>query len=135
MATLKETLYQKIEGWRPRTTKLIKKHAGAKLMDLTIGQAIGGARGVRCLVTDISYLDPHEGIRFRGLTIPELMDKLPKPEGKDMPYVEGTSGCSSPAKSPPRSRWRTWRPTSRPVSSSPSTSTTCCAPCRVTPTR
>ena len=89
MATLKETLYQKIEGWRPRTTKLIKKHAGTKLMDLTIGQAIGGARGVRCLVTDISYLDPHEGIRFRGMTIPEVMEALPKPEGKDMPYVEG----------------------------------------------
>jgi citrate synthase len=44
---------------------------------------------VRSLVTDISYLDPQEGIRFRGLTIPEVMAKLPKVPGSEMPYVEG----------------------------------------------
>jgi citrate synthase len=60
-----------------------------KLGEVTIGQAIGGARGVRCLVTDISYLDPMEGIRFRGYTIPETLEKLPKVPGSEMPYVEG----------------------------------------------
>ena len=89
MATLKETLYSKIEGWRPRTTKLLKEHGDVKVGEVTIAQAIGGARSVRCLVTDISYLDPQEGIRFRGKTIPECMEQLPKPAGKDMPYVEG----------------------------------------------
>ena len=29
-----------------------------------------------------------EGIRFRGYTIPEVLEKLPKPPGADMPYVE-----------------------------------------------
>jgi len=46
-------------------------------------------RGVKCLTTDISYLDPFEGIRFRGLTIPETLAKLPKVPGSEMPYVEG----------------------------------------------
>jgi len=46
-------------------------------------------RGVKCLVTDISYLDPFEGIRFRGYTIPEVLGKLPKPPGVESPYVEG----------------------------------------------
>jgi len=45
-------------------------------------------RGVKGLVSDISYLDPEEGIRFRGLTIPETLAQLPKPPGKRMPYVE-----------------------------------------------
>ena len=89
MATLKDTLFAKIEGWRPRITKLLKEHGGTKVSDLTIAQTIGGARGVKCLITDISYLDPFEGIRFRGYTIPEVMEKLPKPPGKEMPYVEG----------------------------------------------
>jgi citrate synthase len=46
-------------------------------------------RGVKCLTTDISYLDPFEGIRFRGYTIPECLEKLPKAPGGEMPYVEG----------------------------------------------
>ncbi len=86
---LKDRLREKIEAHRPRTTRLLKEHGDKKIGDVTIAQAIGGMRGVKSLVTDISYLDPFEGIRFRGKTIPEVMAALPKPEGKDYPYVEG----------------------------------------------
>ncbi len=89
MSTLKETLFEKIEAHRPRTVRLLKEHGDKKLCDVTIAQAIGGARGVKCLVTDISYLDPFEGIRFRGKTIPETFAALPKVPGSDYPYVEG----------------------------------------------
>jgi citrate synthase len=88
MSTLKATLAKKIEEHRPRTTKLLKEHGNVKLSDVTIAQAIGGARGVRCLVTDTSYLDPHEGIRFRGKTIPETFAALPKYPGSAYPSVE-----------------------------------------------
>jgi len=89
MSELKKKLAKKIEDWRPRTVKLLKEHGDVKLGDVTIAQAIGGMRGVKCLVTDISYLDPFEGIRFRGYTIPEVLEKLPKPPGVEAPYVEG----------------------------------------------
>jgi citrate synthase len=89
MSKLKSKLKEKIDGWRPRTTKLLKEHGDVKISDVTIAQAIGGVRGVKCLVTDISYLDPNEGIRFRGHTIPETLAALPKVPGSDMPYVEG----------------------------------------------
>ncbi len=89
MSKLKTKLHEKIESWRPRTAKLLKEHGDKKLGEITIAQALGGVRGVKCLVTDISYLDPNEGIRFRGHTIPETMEKLPKAPGGDMPYVEG----------------------------------------------
>ncbi len=88
MSKLKDKLFEKIEAHRPRVTRLLKEHGDVKLGDVSIAQAIGGIRGVKCLVTDISYLDPFEGIRFRGMTIPEAMAALPKPEGKDYPYVE-----------------------------------------------
>jgi citrate synthase len=88
MANLKEKLGAKIQEHRPRTQKLVKDHGDVKVGEVTVGQAIGGARGVRCLVTDISYLDPMEGIRFRGKTIPETLDALPKPKGRDYPFVE-----------------------------------------------
>ncbi len=88
MSSLKEILKQKIEEHRPRTTRLLKEYGQVKVGDVTIAQAIGGARGVRCLVTDVSYLDPQEGIRFRGRTIPETFAALPKVPGKEYPYVE-----------------------------------------------
>jgi len=89
MVMLKKRLEEKIEAWRPRTTRLLKEFGNKKIGEVTVAQAIGGARGVTCLVTDISNLDPEEGIRFRGFTIPEVMAKLPKPAGRQMPYVEG----------------------------------------------
>lgn len=89
MSTLKQTLAKKIEAWRPRTAKLVKDHGDVVIGNVTIGQALGGMRGIKCLVTDISYLDPMEGIRFRGYTIPEVLAKLPKPPEGEIPYVEG----------------------------------------------
>ncbi len=89
MSRLKEKLHDKIVEGRDRVTKLLKESGNVKISDVTIAQAIGGMRGVKCLVTDISYLDPEEGIRFRGYTIPETLAQLPKVPGCEMPYVEG----------------------------------------------
>jgi len=85
---LKETLKQKIEEFRPRTTRLVKEFGKVVIDQVTIDQAIGGARDIRSLVTDISYLDPQEGIRFRGKTIPETFAALPKAPGSNYPTVE-----------------------------------------------
>ncbi len=89
MSLLKEKLQEKIAIERPRTEKLLKEFGNVKVDEVTIGQIIGGMRDIKSLVTDISYLDPYEGIRFRGLTIPEVLEKLPKVPGAEMPYVEG----------------------------------------------
>ncbi|MCB0804857.1 MAG: citrate (Si)-synthase [Bacteroidales bacterium] len=90
MATnLKQKLYEKIEEWRPRTQKLLDEYGDVVVDKVTISKLIGGMRGLKSLVTDISYLDPNEGIRYRGYTLPEVFEKLPKPKGAEMPYVEG----------------------------------------------
>jgi citrate synthase len=49
---------------------------------VTVDQLIGGARGVKCLLWETSNLDAEEGIRFRGLTIPECQAVLPTFSGK-----------------------------------------------------
>jgi len=89
VSKLKEALLKKIQEHRPRTQKLLKEHGDVKVGEVTIAQVIGGARGVRSLLTDISYLDPQEGIRFRGKLIPETFAALPKVPGCEYPYVEG----------------------------------------------
>ena len=38
-------------------------------------------RGIKGLVTETSVLDPEEGIRFRGYSIPECQKILPKGNG------------------------------------------------------
>lgn len=89
MSALKDKLYQKILEHRPRTTNLLKNYGDKVIGEVTVEQAIGGMRGIKSLVTDISYLDPYEGIRYRGFTLPEVLLKLPKADGAEMPYVEG----------------------------------------------
>ena len=69
-SALKAKLFEKIEAHRPRIQKLNKEFGNVVIDTCNIGQTIGGARDVRTLVTDIYYLDPQEGIRFRGKTIP-----------------------------------------------------------------
>ncbi len=86
---LKEKLYEKIESWRPRIHDLVKKHGDVVVDQVKVSQVIGGMRGIKSLITDISYLDPMEGIRYRGYTLPEVFEKLPKASTAEMPYVEG----------------------------------------------
>ncbi len=89
MSKLKEKLFEKIQEQRPKTQKLFKEYGKTVIDHIAVSQILGGMRGMKCLVTDISYLDPNEGIRYRGYTLPEIFEKLPKPAGAEMPYVEG----------------------------------------------
>src|SRR3990172_3649719 len=59
-------------------------------------------RDVRGLVSDISYVDPVEGIRLRGFTIPDAIKQLPKPAGAEMPYTGGVYSLLLSGKVPTR---------------------------------
>ena len=89
MNTLKSKLYEKIEAHRPRIKRLLDEHGEKVINEVSVQQVIGGMRGIKSLITDISYLDPYEGIRYRGFTLPEVFEKLPKAQGDKMPSVEG----------------------------------------------
>ncbi|HEX2694584.1 MAG TPA: citrate (Si)-synthase, eukaryotic [Acidobacteriota bacterium] len=89
MANLKEKFASKMVPMRERIQKILKEHGDMKISDVTIAQAYGGARSVKCMVWETSALDPMEGIRFRGYTIPELQQKLPKAPGGEEPIPEG----------------------------------------------
>ena len=84
---LKDKIQEQLPSWRERVRKLVKEKGDVKVGEVTIAQVYGGMRDVKSLVTDISYVDPVEGIRFRGYTIPEILEKLPKPKGAEMPFA------------------------------------------------
>ena len=71
------------------TTVLTPSTATAAVPYVCCGQSIGGMRGIVGLLTETSLLDANEGIRFRGYSIPELQDKLPKAKGGTEPLPEG----------------------------------------------
>jgi citrate synthase len=85
-------LFDKISNllpvWRERF-KVLHAHSDEVIDQVTVGQVIGGMRDIKSLVTDISSVDPAEGIRLRGMTIPEVLKALPKDSGARMPLVGG----------------------------------------------
>jgi len=88
MAKLQERLQGIIPEERERERKVITEKGGKVISQVTVKQAYGGMRGVKCLVCDTSSLDPEEGISFRGYTIPQLMERLPKAPKGDSPLPE-----------------------------------------------
>ena len=89
MTALKKKLAEKIPAMRDEVKSLIAEHGETRISEVSVAQAYGGMRGIKGLVTETSAVDPVEGIRFRGYSIPEICDKLPKAEGSEQPLPEG----------------------------------------------
>ena len=69
---------------------IVRRDYGSKVVgEVTLDQVYGGARGIKSLVWEGSVLDSEEGIRFRGKTIPECQELLPKAPGGKEPLPEG----------------------------------------------
>lgn len=87
MEYIKNRFYEKTSKCIAEYNKLKKEHGDKVIAEVTIGQVMTGMKGVPSLITDTSKLDPNEGIRFRGYSIPELRKQLPRmnPEGEPLP--------------------------------------------------
>ncbi|UYV61620.1 CS [Cordylochernes scorpioides] len=86
---LKSLMAKKITEHQAAVKKFREVYGSKKIGEITVDQVYGGMRGMKALVTETSHLDPEEGIRFRGYTIPEIREKLPKAPGGDEPLPEG----------------------------------------------
>jgi citrate synthase len=89
MDRLKEKFKEKSSLLSTEIKDIVKNHGDLKLGEITVAQVYQGMRGMVGMVTETSKLDPEEGIRFRGYTIPELRKQLPKAPGGTEPLPEG----------------------------------------------
>ena len=89
MATIKERFKAKADGLGAEIKDIIKEHGSKTIGEVTLAQIYQGMRGMTGLVTETSLLDAQEGIRFRGFSIPELQQRLPKAQGGTEPLPEG----------------------------------------------
>ncbi|XP_026462377.1 probable citrate synthase 2, mitochondrial [Ctenocephalides felis] len=86
---LKAVLEKIIPREQQRVKEFRKSHGATKVGEVTVDMMYGGMRGIKGLVCETSVLDPEEGIRFRGLSIPECQKVLPKAPGGEEPLPEG----------------------------------------------
>ncbi len=89
MATIKERFKAKADIAAADIKELLKEHGSKKIGEVSLSQIYQGMRGITGLVSETSLLDSQEGIRFRGYSIPELQQKLPKVPGGNEPLPEG----------------------------------------------
>lgn len=89
MGYVKDLFKEKADAQNKEIKSIIEQHGNMKVEDVTLAQVYQGMRGITGLVTETSLLDSNEGIRFRGYSIPELREKLPKVEGGNEPLPEG----------------------------------------------
>jgi citrate synthase len=78
-----------LPGWQERLSKLLSEHGNRPIGEITVASVYGGMRGLFALVTEISHVDPAEGLLIRGYSVDELIEKLPKPEGSQFPLLGG----------------------------------------------
>jgi citrate synthase len=86
---IKERFKVKADSLSAEIKDILKEHGSRKIGEVMLSQIYSGMRGMTGLVTETSLLDPQEGIRFRGYSIPELQEKLPHSAGGGEPLPEG----------------------------------------------
>jgi len=75
---LQDKIQALAEQKTPQFMRLRKDLSDKPIGNMTVGMCIGGARGVKCLLSETSLLDPIDGITYRGLSLQECNEKLPK---------------------------------------------------------
>ncbi|KAJ7046712.1 citrate synthase-like protein [Mycena alexandri] len=83
--SLRETLQEVIPAKQEQLKKLKAEHSQTVVGDVKVENIIGGMRGIKAMLWEASVLDPNEGIRFHGLSIPDCQKVLPPaPGGKEI---------------------------------------------------
>nr|VWO98810.1 Glucose repression mediator protein CYC8 [Ganoderma boninense] len=83
--TVKEVLDEVVPKKQLQLKQLKTEHGQAVLGDVKVEHVVGGMRGLKAMLWEASVLDPNEGIRFHGLTIPDCQKALTAaPDGKEI---------------------------------------------------
>ena len=88
MDILKQKFHEKASKLKAELKAISKEQGDTQLDTVNVAQVLGGMRGVKSMLWETSQLDAQEGIRFRGYTIPELKEKLPRFNGGKEPMPE-----------------------------------------------
>uniref|UniRef100_A0A673YEW7 Citrate synthase n=1 Tax=Salmo trutta TaxID=8032 RepID=A0A673YEW7_SALTR len=86
---LRDVLSDLVPKEQSRIKNFKTQYGKTNIGSITVDMIYGGMRGMKGLVYETSVLDADEGIRFRGYSIPECQQLLPKAPGGAEPLPEG----------------------------------------------
>ncbi|MGF7232170.1 citrate (Si)-synthase [Arachidicoccus sp.] len=89
MIDIKKKFRTKADKEAAEIKMLLKENGDRPVEEVVVSQLYQGMRGITSIVSEVSLLDPLDGIKFRGYTIAELQEKLPKAQGGTEPLPEG----------------------------------------------
>lgn len=89
MDILKQKFQEKAYALFKSNKELVKEYGDLTIDKISVSQVFGGMRGMKSMIWETSELDAYEGIRFRGYSIRQLRQALPKAEGGKEPLPEG----------------------------------------------
>src|SRR5215470_14308649 len=89
MGILKDRFKVKADEMTAEIKNILKENGNKVIGEVQLHQIYQGMRGITGLVSETSLLDAQDGIRFRGFSIPELREKLPKARNGNEPLPEG----------------------------------------------
>lgn len=89
MDILKQKFQEKAYALLKSNKELVKEYGDLTIDKISVSQVFGGMRGMKSMIWETSELDAYEGIRFRGYSIRQLRQALPKAEGGKEPLPEG----------------------------------------------
>jgi citrate synthase len=93
-STIVAELKGKIESLAKTKLAQLKELKARELSSAPVGSlsadmVMGGMRGIKAMVTDTSDLDPIEGIRYRGISLKQVNEQLPKAKNGTCGLPEG----------------------------------------------
>src|SRR4030042_3213800 len=86
---LHDRMEPKIEAARARMERVAGEYKNHKLGDIYLNQIFNGLRGMDILLSDVSFVDAHKGVHYRGYPLKEALNLLPKAEGSEFPMAGG----------------------------------------------
>ena len=89
MDQLKQLFYEKSQNLSKEIKEILAEHGTKIVDDVQLSQVYGGMRDITSMLWEPSLLDSEQGIRFRGFSIPELREKLPRAANGKEPLPEG----------------------------------------------
>jgi citrate synthase len=86
---LKSKMEEKIAARQTQVRDFNKEFKNHKLGEITVGQVIGGMRGMPGMLYETSKLHPMDGIEYRGMDLYKIREKAPKTIKGGQPIPEG----------------------------------------------
>merc|ERR1712226_1521086 len=99
VTTLRERVQELIPAKQEEVKAFRAKHGNDKIGDINVNMLYGGMRGMKAMVWETSVLDPEEGIRFQGKTIPghvsDMLDRFPAHLHPMAQFAAAINACNS----------------------------------------